>query len=92
MLRARSEHIMVGCPNDFILAQRRTISFEPPSDPGPGNDGIEQASERIDGRLQLADDAAGIAIGDESQPVFGRLPIRFSAASDEFLDLGQSLR
>ena len=77
---------MIGAPDDFELAQARTIFLEPWPGPKPGDDRIEEAAEREDGNSQLLSERRKVGVRDQAQPVLGSLQVQLGAAADEFLN------
>jgi len=64
---------MVGMPDNFIFSQAGTVFFHPASHPNPRNDGIEQSTERVNGKLSLTGNRTEITLRHKTKTMLGGL-------------------
>jgi len=88
-----AEDVVVGAPENFIIAQRWAISAQPGAHGKPGYDGVDGAGDGEEWNLCGSGDVPEIARGNESQSVHPGMAIQFHGAPrDEFLDACLGLR
>ena len=83
---------MVGVPDDFVVAQGRTIFPEPAPDERPGHDGIKNSTQAKHRQLGLTGNQAWIVLSHQMQAMLRGVAIQFRPADNEFVNGRQRLR
>ena len=86
-----AEDVVVGTPDDFVIAQGRTIFPEPAAGERPRHEGIENSSQAKHRQPGLAGNRARIGLGNQMQAMLRGAAIQFRPADNEFVNGRQRL-